>query len=152
MPCEPLKIRQASMQDIELILENESACYEIPWSQKSIEACFSDDYQFWVMLDQTQQQLIGHMIIQSVVDEIHLHNVCVNPAYQSRGLGKYWIEHLLQVASSGQNNVIFLEVRQSNFRAINLYRQHRFEVIATRKNYYRTPDGSEHGLVMELRL
>ena len=39
---------------------------------------------------------------------------------------------------------ITLEVRKSNINAINFYKKHGFEEVATRENYY----GSEDGILM----
>ena len=100
-------IRNALTADLANIVANEQLCYEIPWSVASLEACISDGYSFLVM--EFEQQIIGHMIVQWVVDEVHLHNVCVIPRYQSAGLGKVWLSHLIDKAT--QNNVLRISVR-----------------------------------------
>jgi ribosomal-protein-alanine N-acetyltransferase len=142
-------IKNASSEDLDSIFNNEQLSYEIPWSKNSLEACFKDEYSVFVM--EYQKDIIGHMIIQWVLDEAHLHNVCVVPKFQSRGLGKLWMSHLVESAQSKSCSVIFLEVRESNLKAIDLYLKLGFSQIGERKNYYQTKLGREAGLVMELR-
>ena len=43
--------------------------------------------------------------------------------------------------------MIYLEVRESNARAIALYQKMAFIQIGTRKDYYPLPEGRENGLV-----
>ena len=143
-------IKFASIANLESILSNEQSCYEIPWSKASIEACFSDGYGFYIM--ESEGLIIGHMIVQWVLDEAHLHNVCVIPKFQSQGLGTRSMSHLIESAKTKNCSVVFLEVRESNQRAIKLYSGLGFCKIGERNNYYQTKQGKENGLVMELRL
>ena len=149
LPSNKFIIREAVQDDFDKILENEQACYDVPWSLTSLKACFNKDYSFLVL--EHQEINIGHMIVQWVLDEAHLHNVCIIPQFQSKGLGKDWLTHLIGMATQRSCRVIFLEVRQSNFKAIQLYTKLGFCQIGERRNYYQTLQGKEHGLVMELR-
>ncbi len=143
-------IKLASITNLESILNNEQSSYDIPWSKASIEACFADGYSFYVM--ESEGLIIGHMIVQWVLDEAHLHNVCVIPKFQSQGLGSRWMLHLIDSAKTRNCSVVFLEVRESNQRAIKLYSGLGFGKIGLRNNYYQTKQGKENGLVMELKL
>jgi ribosomal-protein-alanine N-acetyltransferase len=56
----------------------------------------------------------------------------------SRGQGAQWL---------------WLEVRESNARAIAVYERHGYRRVGLRKNYYPAQDGQrEHAVVMSLRL
>jgi [ribosomal protein S18]-alanine N-acetyltransferase len=143
-----ITIRLATPDDLADIVNNEKQCYQVPWSEQNLKACLTSDYHFWVM--QYQAQLLGHMIVQTVLDETHLHNVCVTPQHQSQGLGKLWLDYLVSFAKTTACKVIFLEVRKSNNTAIQLYQKLGFTSIGERKNYYTTNNGHENGLVMEL--
>lgn len=151
MDCDPknICIRVASLEDFDRVFNNEQVCYDVPWSAKSLQDCFKDGYTFYVM--EYRAQIIGHMIVQWVLDEAHLHNVCVTPQFQLNGLGKLWMSQLLKIAKIKNCSVIFLEVRKSNAKAIRLYSALGFVQIGERKNYYQTKQGKENGLVMELR-
>ena len=47
---------------------------------------------------------------------------------------------------------IFLEVRESNQRAIKFYRRNGFQEAGVRKNYYKLNFGREDGLIMQKNL
>ena len=48
--------------------------------------------------------------------------------------------------------MIFLEVRESNKIAINVYEQFGFIEIDRRKNYYKTATGNENAIVMQITI
>lgn len=146
----PTVIRQACASDLEIICINERKSYSIPWSNKSIQESIEGDH--YVFLMKSHEHVIGHMIIQQILDETHLLNVCVVPEFQRKGMGKDWINFLLSFAAEHSSISLFLEVRISNHSAISLYTQSGFKTLATRKGYYRTHNGAEDGLVMELKL
>ena len=142
-----VKIGTAEISDLATILLNEKNAYTIPWSENSIEECFNGNYHIFVL--RFDHEIIGHMIIQHVLDEIHLHNVCIIPAFQNHGLGLMWLEYLKNFAQEYCAKSVILEVRESNLRAIGIYLEFGFKQIGFRKDYYQTADGREHGLVME---
>lgn len=79
--------------------------------------------------------------------ESHILNICVHADYQSMGLGRCLLEHLIELALERDVNMTFLEVRPSNFAAIKLYLDLGFNEIGTRRNYYPAKVGREDALV-----
>ena len=148
-PTKPL-ISQAKIALLDVILQNERACYPYPWSKQAIVECFNGKYQCFVM--SVNDNVVGHLIYQLVVDELHLHNVCLLPDLRGQGLGRRWMEFLLQRAKQESAKTIFLEVRVSNSAAIELYQQFDFKTLAIRKNYYRSNSVQEDAKVMSLSL
>jgi ribosomal-protein-alanine N-acetyltransferase len=63
----------------------------------------------------------------------------VDPAHHRRGVGRALLRAILDRARGA---TVFLEVRTDNESAINLYRSEGFEVIGTRRRYYR-PSGAD---------
>ncbi len=144
-------IDQASTHDLEQILVNEKLCYPTPWSKGLIEQSLSGASEFFVM--RVNHKIVGHMVFQLVLDEIHLHNICVTPDWQHKGLAHQWLRFLTDFAKQKACNYIFLEVRRSNRVAIDFYIKSGFGQIGYRKNYYSTFDGStEDALIMKLPL
>ena len=58
------------------------------------------------------------------------------------------LEHLVDESVKHKAQVMFLEVRPSNTRAVALYQQSGFNEIGLRKNYYDSKSGREDALVM----
>ena len=145
-----VKIRIAELSDIDIICSNERQAYEIPWSDNLLKDCLKgNDVCFLMVLQDTT---VGHMIFQQVLDEIHLHNVCVIPELQNKGLGHYWLDYLETYAKTHRVRDIILEVRISNLAAKNLYAKRGYREIGLRKDYYQSHKGREDGLVMKAQI
>ena len=146
-----IEFKRGSLSDLDEILVNERLAYSIPWSEQNMKNCLNDHYICFLM--ENNNKPVGHMIIQKVLDEIQLLNVCVIPDFQGQGLGSVWLEYLFQFAQEESCNRIILEVRSSNKSAKSLYRKHGFFKIGLRKNYY--PNSSqtrEDALVLQALL
>jgi len=129
-----IEFRKAKLSDFNEMLVNERKAYPIPWSERNLKKCLQGRYINFLMT--REKIVIGHMILQVVLDEIQLLNICVNPRFQGEGLGHKWMEFLTEYAKQYDVNSIILEVRASNKIAKRLYRKYDFEDIGLRKNYY----------------
>jgi ribosomal-protein-alanine N-acetyltransferase len=79
--------------------------------------------------------------------EAHILNICVHPDYQGQGIGRKLLMHLLELVLDHHVDMIFLEVRPTNFAAIKLYLDVGFDEIGMRRNYYPAKMGREDALV-----
>ncbi len=142
-----LSFRPAQREDIAQVLANEVAAYEVPWGKQALIDSLQEQYDFWLAMQ--HERIVGHLIFQSVVDESHLLNVCIHPRHQGLGLGRQVMEFWFSHCRERGLNRLFLEVRQSNSRAITLYQKLGFQQLSRRKNYYPLPDNQrEDGLIM----
>ncbi len=76
-----------------------------------------------------------------VLPEAEIHTLGVHPDAQRRGIGRALLRRLLEIAD-GAGAAIFLEVRTDNAVAQRLYLSVGFQVIGTRRRYYR-PSGAD---------
>ena len=91
--------------------------------------------------------LLGYCVAQTVLDEVHLHNLAT--AQPRQGWGRLLLQRLIESAHTQGAQMLWLEVRASNQPARALYQQAGFEAVATRRGYYPTPDGGrEDALVL----
>ena len=88
------------------------------------------------------------MIVSRVLDEAHLLNIAVAPAFQRRGLAWALLRHLQDTCIARDTSVIYLEVRASNTPARELYTRFGYQQTGTRKAYYRTEGGREDAILM----
>jgi len=94
--------------------------------------------------------IVGFAILAFLIDHCELCNLVVRPSYLSRKVGYLLLQQCFEAARQSGLERMFLEVRQSNRRAIEFYQRNNFRITSERKNYYRNP--SEHAWVMERRL
>ena len=85
-------------------------------------------------------------IVQILLDEGYITNVAVLPEVRRLHVADALMDKLEEVSAAKGLSFITLEVRESNFPAISLYRKHGYETAGVRKNYYQSP--SENALIM----
>jgi ribosomal-protein-alanine N-acetyltransferase len=96
------------------------------------------------------EKIVGFAVVQFVVDEASLLNIAVEPTQQKQGIGRLLLDEVLAQASAKKATTVFLEVRASNQRAIQMYQQAGFNEMGLRKNYYPSANGKEHAVMMAL--
>ena len=86
---------------------------------------------------------------------MHLLNITVAESYQRQGWARQMLD-ALAVWSRGQSaNWLWLEVRASNERALQVYKAQDFKLVSVRQDYYpKGPkaNGREDAIVMSLKL
>jgi len=138
---EPMRVKH-----VPLIGTVERRNYDFSWSDAIFRDCIKANYV--CQLVKLDGELIGYGIMQIGADEAHILNLCIDKPWQRRGFARVLLEHLVQQAIARRAQMMFLEVRPSNPRAIVLYEQSGFNEIGLRKNYYDSHKGREDALVM----
>jgi len=137
-------IRQGSPDDCVKIFELETRAFpSTPWSFDMVneELKLKFDRKTWVV--EKDDFILGYCMVRYGPGEAHLINMAVDSRFQKRGVGSTLLQNFLKDISPKTS--VFLEVKQSNFPAINLYKKHDFIEVGLRKKYY--SDG-ENAIVM----
>ena len=138
-----MQFRKAVMQDVDAIWEIEQSVFSSPWSRDQLahELVANPNAGHWVLDD--GGSIIGFIMSYIVQYEVQIINIAVRLSHQYRGYGKRILsEFLLQF---NEKTYLFLEVRESNLPAYQLYSHFGFEQIDIRRKYYH--DG-EDAIVM----
>jgi len=133
-------------QHVALVGTMERRNYEFSWSDGIFRDCVKAGYI--CKLVQLNREVIGYGVMQIGADEAHILNLCIDQPFQRQGFARLLLEHLIQLAASEKAHIVFLEVRPSNPRAIELYQRSGFNEIGLRKAYYDSHKGREDALVM----
>ena len=127
------------------ILEIENVVNGSPWSERSFRNEIDHPHGlFRVALE--DGAVVGYGGVWLVIDEAHVTNVAVAPAFQRRGIGRRLMIELLRAARDKGMSCATLEVRAGNAPALHLYESLGFERTAVRRGYY--PDNKEDAVVM----
>lgn len=140
-----MMIRKLKEDDLVQVAAIENMTQAIPWSDKIFKDCFYVGYPGWVI--EQENRIICFSLVSLRSDECHLLNLGVHPHYQRQGFGSQMLNYVLASARALGAMMIYLEVRESNTRAIALYEKMKFTQIDVRKNYYPALQGRENGLV-----
>lgn len=137
--------------DFDRLFEIEQQAHIIPWSKGTLLNNQGERYLNLKLLE--QGKIVGFVICNVVLDEATLFNIAVDPAEQGRGYGKALLQGLITELSQKDVITLWLEVRESNIKAQQLYTQLGFNEVTVRKHYYPLPDGKkENAIVMALYL
>ncbi|MDO8961693.1 MAG: ribosomal protein S18-alanine N-acetyltransferase [Methylophilus sp.] len=145
-----LALRPMQMEDLDTVMAIEPTIYSHPWTRGNFSDSLNSGYSAWVLLQ--HDTMIGYALMMMVLDEAHLLNISVAKSHQKQGLGRYLLEHMLEMAKRHQAANMFLEVRTSNTTAISLYEHMGFCEMAVRKGYYPAHQGREDAILMGLAL
>ncbi|MBV9061298.1 MAG: ribosomal protein S18-alanine N-acetyltransferase [Pseudonocardiales bacterium] len=108
-----------------------------PWSPQAFLDALAAGHYYLSARD--GDSLIGYAGLARVGVQAEVHTLAVDPAHHRRGIGRALLRAVLDRARGA---TVFLEVRTDNDSAISLYRSEGFEVIGTRRRYYR-PSGAD---------
>jgi ribosomal-protein-alanine N-acetyltransferase len=140
-----------TLHDLDAVIAIEQTAYSHPWTRgnfrDSINPLF-DAQCLWL-----DGELLGYFLAMRGFEEMHLLNITVAPARQGQGWGHMMLDALSLWSRHEGAQWLWLEVRQSNQRALQVYERYGFKQISIRKDYY--PAGRqqrEHAVVMSLKL
>jgi ribosomal-protein-alanine N-acetyltransferase len=136
---------------LDAVLAIEQAAHPHPWSRRHFADTLAAGHQAQCLLG--GDTLLGYFVALLGVQEAHLLNLTVAPAFQRQGWARLMLDALALWARGQRAEWLWLEVRASNARAIRLYQAHGFAHVSVRKNYYRLPGHQqEDAIVMSLPL
>ena len=144
-------LRTMTPEDLDAVMAIEQAVYSHPWSRGNFRDSLNplfDAHCLWL-----DGELLGYFLAMHGVEEMHLLNITVAPSRQGQGWGHMMLDALSLLSRSQGAQWLWLEVRQSNERALQVYERYGFRQVSIRKDYY--PAGRlqrEHAVVMSLKL
>lgn len=133
-------------QDYQQAFTLHCQCQAFPCSEQTFLSCLGNKYFAYQSI--INQQIVGFYVGHQVLDELTLIDIGVSAKMRGKGLGRELMQHFEQQCQQRGAQQIWLEVRESNTVAINLYQSFDFAEIEHRKNYYPTDKGWEDAIVM----
>lgn len=133
-----IEIRRMDEAEAARIVEIQAACPEASQWQ----AADYLEFETWVAVD--GGELIGFLALRPTAGgEAEVLNLAVEPARRRQGVAK----RMLARAIEGRFEELYLEVRESNAAALQLYESAGFRRVGVRPKYYERPH--EAGIVMK---
>jgi [ribosomal protein S18]-alanine N-acetyltransferase len=97
--------------------------------------------------------VVGRLVpggeIETRIDA-EIYNIAIVATHQGQGNGLTLLRSFIRRSSEAGARYVWLEVRESNEKAINFYKANRFEQVQTRPNFYSEP--RENAILMRLEL
>jgi ribosomal-protein-alanine N-acetyltransferase len=131
-----VRIRAASRDDIDAVMEIEETCFSLPWARGDVERDIADNILSAYFVAETAGAVCGCAGMWVVSDECHIMTIAVAPEHRRSGIGAMLLMKLMDEARLRGASRYFLEVRASNAPAIGMYEKFGFKTIDVRRAYY----------------
>jgi [ribosomal protein S18]-alanine N-acetyltransferase len=129
-----------SPSEIDAVLAIEEASFTNPWTREMYLAELQNTgVSFFYLARDLERQTIGFCSVWRVLDELHINNLAVLPAYRRAGIGAALLTHVLDAGARLGARRATLEVRRSNEAARQLYERFGFSIVGVREGYYSNP-------------
>lgn len=166
----PVELVALTLEDVPQMVQLESLAHSHPMSEGNLADCFGHLYRVLGLKLSAHLEvdantdiasdsdtyhvegLLGFAIVQQIIDEVTLLDICLLPSQQGKGYGKLLLKAVMASAKVSGAVVLMLEVRESNLGARALYQQAGFIESGRRKGYYPIEGGKEDAILMDLAI
>jgi [ribosomal protein S18]-alanine N-acetyltransferase len=140
--------------DLGAVLAIETVAYEFPWTRGNFVDSLAAGYRARLLHASGDRSApAGYYLAMEGVDELHLLNLTVAPAWRRHGMALRLLDDLVDYGRDRALHQLWLEVRESNRRAQTIYRRYGLAPIGKRRGYYPAPrDTREDAIVMGMAL
>jgi ribosomal-protein-alanine N-acetyltransferase len=116
------------------------------WQPEIIqEKVNNKEFIYWIY--KSNVEIVAYLAVQRIDKELHIIGIGVKEEHRNKQIATKLMDTLLQFFRETEVECIRLEVRESNFAAINLYNSYLFEQYGIREKYYQDEDA----ILFELR-
>ena len=129
-----MKIRKANLSDLSLIHQIEKRVFSDSWTKELIKQELIKSSNALIIISEINGKVMGYFFSHIFKDEVHILNIAIDIPFQHQGLGKQLLDKIMKKYLKEAD--VFLEVKRTNFPAINLYLSFGFEEIDIRQGYY----------------
>lgn len=141
-------IRNMTEADLEQVIAIDQVSFSLPWPARSFHYELTDNFASRNWVAEVDGRVAAMMVGWLIVDELHVATIATHPDYRGRGIGKKILIHALRAARDEGVVRAFLEVREGNAVAIEMYQNLGFVEDGRRKEYYK--DNNEDAILMSL--
>lgn len=131
-------IRLMEIRDIEQVAKLERECFSTPWSEESLKKEIENVNSIFCVCE-IENRIVGYAGMYLTPPEGSITNIAVTEKYRGRGIAGDILEFMFSKANLEGITEFTLEVRMSNYSAINLYKRYGFLCEGIRKNFYAAP-------------
>lgn len=141
-----ISFRSMNLTDIDRILEIEYQSFAAPWSRAAFEGELVRNHFARYFVVEVDGYAVGYAGMWLIIDEAHITNIAIDPAFRGKKLGELLLRQMMTVAVWNGATRMTLEVRVSNKKAQHLYEKLGFRSYGVRKGYY--SDNGEDAIIM----
>lgn len=145
-------LEDARSKDLNRLYEIEKECFDEEAFTREQISQLLDDYNTVSLVARVGGKIVGFVIGMIYVDKKalygHVLTVDVVPSYRRRGFGRLLMNEIEKIFAMKSVEGSYLEVREDNEPAIQLYLQLGYRIIGKLDHYY----GKAHGICLKKTL
>jgi ribosomal-protein-alanine N-acetyltransferase len=143
-----MEIRRMTLEDLPAVIELDQLSFSLPWPERSFRFELTENLasRCWVAIH--DKKVVGMIVAWMLVDEAHIATIATHPGHRRQGVARKLLKYALRYMSREGAVTSFLEVRESNTSAQEMYRTFGYEAVGRRKKYYK--DTNEDAILMTL--
>jgi len=144
-----LIFRRMTLDDLEQVVAIDQISFSLPWPARSFYFELTDNPAARCWVAESDGRIAAMLVAWFIVDEIHIATIATHPDFRKQGIGEKLLALTLQSAKEEGAITSFLEVREGNDAALEMYRKFGFMEDGRREGYYR--DNNEDAILMSLK-
>lgn len=141
-------IRKMTLQDVPAVSALDQMSFTLPWPERSFRFEVSDNPAARCWVADVEGRVVGMIVGWLLVDELHVATIATHPDFRRQGIARKLLSQALLYAMNEGAESSFLEVRESNLAAQDMYRKFGYEAMGRRRRYYK--DNDEDAILMTL--
>lgn len=143
-----LIIRKMTLEDVPSVIDLDQKSFSLPWPERSFrfELTANPASRCWVA--ELEGKIVGMIVVWLIVEEAHVATIATHPDFRRRGIGTQLLAYALRQMIEEGARSSFLEVRENNLGAQEMYRKFGYETSGRRPHYYK--DNNEDAILMNL--
>lgn len=143
-------LRKMTIDDLEQVIDIDQTSFSLPWPPRSFQYELTDNPASRCWVAELDGRVVGMLVGWLIVDEIHIATIATHPDFRKQGIGKKLLSFALESAMDEGAISTFLEVREGNAIALEMYRKFGYIEDGRREGYYR--DNDEDAILMSAPL
>ena len=144
-----IRIGALEKKDAPCIAKIEKECFSTPFKEDDILG-YIESPIWHFLVAKRGEVVLGYISFTIIIDECQIVNVATSHDFRKMGIGSRLIEAFLDYIKQKEVKLAYLEVRESNLPAINLYKKYGFLESGISKNHYSKP--TENAILMNKEL
>lgn len=141
-------LRKMTVEDIPAVVALDQMSFSLPWPERSFRFELTENQASRCWVAEVDGRIVGMIVNWLLVDEVHVATLATHPDFRRQGIAKELLAHSLRYMSGEGAVSSFLEVRESNTAAREMYRKFGYEDTGRRRGYYK--DNNEDAILMTL--
>lgn len=145
-----ITVRAMRAEDVDAVVAIETEAFSSPWQRDTFLGLIGRPNLELFAMEHPSVGIIGYAVLWCILDQGELANLAIVPPLRGRGFGTRLLGRVLEVARERGVETVYLEVRESNAPALELYRRFGFSQVGLRRGYYDRPKEDARILMAKL--